>query len=381
MKPDTYFADPRRSTSDDIIKFNSLVNKETSILDVLGAVSTVTAILDRNRQIVYANESFMKLVGIDSLEPILGNRPGEAVSCVHSHEMVAGCGTSEGCTYCGAVGSILDCMQTEKKSVRDARLITRMDGQTTNWDLRVTTSPIKLQGINFYIFSVEDISDEKRRQSLERIFFHDILNSAGNINGLISLLKESSNPDEEKELIELSEESSRDLVEEIINHRQLRAAENGDLVVNPENIIPGVILKMSVDRISKNELSKGRKIVINDDSGGISLFTDKLLLQRILINMLKNAIEATDEGGIVRAYVSSVPDGIRFAVNNSHVMPDDIKLQVFQRSFSTKGTGRGIGTYSIRLLTESYLKGKAGFSSTEKEGTTFWIDLPFKVKS
>jgi sensor histidine kinase regulating citrate/malate metabolism len=56
-------------------------------------------------------------------------------------------------------------------------------------------------------------------------------------------------------------------------------------------------------------------------------------------------------------------------------MPPEIQLQVFQRSCSTKGDGRGTGTYSIRLLS-SYLLGAASFSSTPEEGTTFHVTLP-----
>jgi signal transduction histidine kinase len=57
-------------------------------------------------------------------------------------------------------------------------------------------------------------------------------------------------------------------------------------------------------------------------------------------------------------------------------MPKEVQMQIFQRSFSTKGKGRGIGTYSIKLLTETYLGGKVSFRSEERHGTTFRIDLP-----
>jgi sensor histidine kinase regulating citrate/malate metabolism len=56
-------------------------------------------------------------------------------------------------------------------------------------------------------------------------------------------------------------------------------------------------------------------------------------------------------------------------------MPDAVKLQVFKRSFSTKGEGRGLGTYSIKLFTENYLGGAAELTSNEVEGTTFWVKL------
>jgi sensor histidine kinase regulating citrate/malate metabolism len=56
-------------------------------------------------------------------------------------------------------------------------------------------------------------------------------------------------------------------------------------------------------------------------------------------------------------------------------MPEEVKMQLFQRSFSTKGEGRGIGTYSIRLLTENYLNGKVSFISNKTDGTVFSVEL------
>ncbi len=48
---------------------------------------------------------------------------------------------------------------------------------------------------------------------------------------------------------------------------------------------------------------------------------------------------------------------------------------MFNRTFSTKGEGRGIGTYSIKLLTENYLKGTVSFVSNESKGTVFSIKV------
>jgi len=60
-------------------------------------------------------------------------------------------------------------------------------------------------------------------------------------------------------------------------------------------------------------------------------------------------------------------------------MHEDVQLQLFQRSFSTKsGTGRGVGSYSVKLLTEKYLRGTVTFSSSEAQGTTFTVRLPAK---
>jgi len=49
---------------------------------------------------------------------------------------------------------------------------------------------------------------------------------------------------------------------------------------------------------------------------------------------------------------------------------------LFQRSFSSKGSGRGLGTYSMKLFGEKYLDGEVSFESDRIKGTTFTISLP-----
>jgi sensor histidine kinase regulating citrate/malate metabolism len=63
-------------------------------------------------------------------------------------------------------------------------------------------------------------------------------------------------------------------------------------------------------------------------------------------------------------------------VHNPGHIPKAIQAQIFQHSFSTKGHNRGLGTYSIKLLTERYLKGEVGFSSNEVSGTMFYAAIP-----
>jgi signal transduction histidine kinase len=375
MEIKTHFAPAEKSSSLDIILANKLLAAEASLLDILGAVSGITAILDENRQIVYANEDFLEVLGIRSLEPILGKRPGEAIAYINSGENEYGCGTTKACSACGAVNAILESQRTGQKSVRETRITTEADAKLKSWDLRVTSSPVKIRDRIFYVFTLQDISDEKRRQNLEKVFFHDILNSAGGLTGLLRLLKDSVDPGKEREIIDLSEQASSELLELIMSQRQIRAAENGDLVINNEQVSSIEILKSAVRNISHHDVAHNKRILIVDHSADANIYTDRILLKRVLINMLKNALEATDNEGTVVAEVENQPDLIRFRVKNESVMPKETQLQMFQRSFTTKGTGRGIGTYSIKLITENYLKGKAGFISTETDKTIFYVDI------
>ena len=111
-------------------------------------------------------------------------------------------------------------------------------------------------------------------------------------------------------------------------------------------------------------------------SGPSLITTDKLLLRRVLGNLVKNALEASVEGEEIRLGFQNNGSAI-FRVHNERAMPEEVRLQVFRRSFSTKSPiGRGIGTYSAKLITERYLGGSLSFSSSEEQGTTFAVTLP-----
>jgi signal transduction histidine kinase len=63
-------------------------------------------------------------------------------------------------------------------------------------------------------------------------------------------------------------------------------------------------------------------------------------------------------------------------VHNPGTIPREAQLQIFQRSFSTKGGGRGLGTYSMKLLTERFLGGAIRFESSPLQGTRFIARYP-----
>ena len=92
--------------------------------------------------------------------------------------------------------------------------------------------------------------------------------------------------------------------------------------------------------------------------------------------MIKNSLEAIEKNGTVTVGTNFVHGYVRFWVKNEGVIPGHLQMQIFQRSFSTKGKDRGLGTYSMKLIGEQYLKGKVGFTSRPEEGTIFYIDLP-----
>jgi len=375
MEEKTQFAPAIRSSIEKALAEHDLIASQKLFTEIFGAIAGICAVVNKNRQIVYANSPFLEFLGIKSLEPVLGKRTGEVISCVHSTEGPSGCGTSLACNYCGAVKAIFESQATNHKSVREASISTLVDGQQKSWDLKITSTPVMLASQEFYVLSLQDISYEKRLAALERIFFHDLLDIASGLYGLLSILKNGTDPEEARDLIDKSAEVSSDIIEEIMMYRQLRAAENGDIQIKTEQLNSIEFLRSVIGLISSHEAGRNKLIMVAESSYNTMFTTDRILLQRIIINLLKNALEATVFEGIVLSGVENRGDKIRFWIRNEGVIPYDIQMQIFKRSFSTKGKGRGIGTYSVRLLAENYLKGKTGFVSNERDGTIFFVDL------
>jgi signal transduction histidine kinase len=372
----TMFAPAEREPDEKILtQYRRFLQNDFS-WQLLDTVPDIFLILNDKRQIVFTNRALPELLGYQEREDVLGMRLGEAVNCVHATEMPGGCGTSEFCKNCGAVRAILSSLRGEE--LIDECRILRENGQAL--DLRVWATPLLVDGERFSTFAIQDISHEKRRRVLERAFFHDLLNIAGGLRGFVELLRESP-PDEVAETREWIYAISQHLIEEINTQKQLAAAENNDLSVRPAPVQSLSFLREVVEAYRNHDVAEGRTIVIDPLAQDVWFVSDVRLLRRVIGNMLKNALEAVAPGETVALSCRNDAEGVHFTVHNPGFIPRDVQLQIFQRSFSTKGNGRGIGTYSMKLLSEGYLKGEVGFTTSPEEGTVFWARYPALLKA
>ncbi len=75
-----------------------------------------------------------------------GLRLGEVLNCIHSDKMEAGCGTSENCTYCGAVNATLQSQDLNEVVVEECRISAINDEESISLDLRITANPFDFKG-------------------------------------------------------------------------------------------------------------------------------------------------------------------------------------------------------------------------------------------
>lgn len=372
---DTFFAPDGRAAYDQLRAQSLAVQRADFVTTLLNAMPVPAMILNERRQIVAVNNRLLQTFGIKEATSLIGRRPGEALGCVHFSNGPDGCGTAPNCSVCGAARTILDSMESGCQVSGECRVMLSDHGGMA-LELEATASPLYLSDKRFTVFALKDISAEKRKQVMEHTFFHDIINTAGGIHGLACLLveEEDMSLDRDKEYKGLMMTLSGNLIEEIAHQRRLVAAEQGEYIPQREEVDLNELLREVCELYGHHMRVQGRNIQF-EPSESCRICTDPPVLRRIVGNMVLNAMEAIAIGGIVRISYRCSPELLRIEVSNPGEIPPDIQLNVFKRSFSSKAaTGRGIGTYSMKLFGERYLGGTVGFTCADGR-TTFFIEL------
>ena len=364
----------KRATRDEFMASIKIVADHPLLQTVIDSFGSYLMVLNSQRQIVATNRWLLNKLGCESPEKSIGLRPGEALGCVNVADTPCGCGTGKSCTVCGAVLAIVACQQTGKQYRGECTISTARDGKEEELEFEIVATPLPINGEELTVVSLREIKNRKNKERLERIFFHDLMNTISGIYGWSKALMDSSEPGD-REIPKRIFELTKKLKMEIEYHSFLFKAEKGDLSIRIENV--GVTESLSEIETffhkhpaaeSKNLEIAGKDIVIK---------TDRSILDRILINMIINAFEATPPGGKIRLWWNVNNESITFSVWSAAIIPTDTALRIFQRSFSTKAEqGRGLGTFSMKLLGEKYLGGKVSFDSRENEGTVFSLTLP-----
>jgi signal transduction histidine kinase len=373
---DTHFASPERIPPEELLLAIESASENPIIDGLLETVSGLLAVLNEHRQIMAVNPALMEALGIENAREVLGLRPGEALQCSHAHDMPGGCGTSKFCSTCGAAIAIVTSLSHDQTIERTCALEVRRNEKTFDLFLRVRSCPITFDGQRLLLLFLQDITKHQHWASLERVFFHDISNVLTGLVSTTELLVLKSGQ-EARPLANSAHQLVMRLMQEV-KIQQL-------LTQDGSNKYQPLLQSISVRQIYTDlrhafhchPTARGRMLIFSNELLDLALKTDIGLLMRVLSNMMLNALEASDPGDEVRVWAEQSEANIVFCVWNSQVIEPEIAKRIFQRNFSTKSEiGRGLGTYSMKLLGENFMHGTVHFTSTEADGTIFRLSLP-----
>ena len=344
---------------------------------LLMSVDGTLAILDDNRQIVAVNQTFLDTVGLLDVSELLGLRPGEALSCIHAHKEPAGCGTSRACSSCGAVNAILAAQRENVPAERTCVLQIRAGSTTGDLVLRVRACPLVVEGERFILLFCQDVSRAQRLANLERVFLHDINNILQGLRVTSEMLAVETDLGESRTMGRHTGKLVQHLAREVELQRSLLSDDSGRLSVIRDHV-PLAHVQAELGRLfSFHPAARDRQLAIDRDCWNTWIRTDIWVLVRILSNLVLNALEATPPGDRVEVRTTENEDHVTFTVWNRTAIPPEFQPRIFQRNFSSKAdSGRGLGTYSAKLLGETLLEARVTFESTVESGTAFHVRLP-----
>jgi len=371
---DTYFAPPGRSTPDELDRQVWITSNSPVVAALLHSVSGMLAILNDKRQVLAVNDTLLRELGFDDAGQALGLRPGEALECVHARDEPAGCGTTKFCSTCGAAIAMVTSLASDAPAERICALSARRNGRHVDTCLLVRAAPLQIDHERLLLLFLRDITRQWQRAALERVFLHDIGNMLSGLTTAASLL---SAGDVDPEVVALVRSSALRLGREVALQRSLLKTDNDMYELAPERTTAERILGDLQRLFAAHPVASGKTLAFNLPPYDVPMHVDVSLLLRVLANMVTNAFEASGAGDRVQVAVEQAHGRVSFSVWNRQPIDERVALRIFQRNFTTKeGEGRGLGTYSMKLIGERYLGGEVTFSSTPQRGTVFTVSIP-----
>lgn len=262
-------------------------------------------------------------------------------------------------------------------------------------NLSVEATEFKLQNEYFKLISLQNIRSELDEKELEawqkliRVTTHEIMNSVTPIISLTELINtliedESGN---QKPLEDIHPEDIEDI------RQGLHTIENRSkgllrfvnayrsIYKQPKPNFQKVVVQDLLQRLVtlfKNEWPQ-RNIQFNIEVPPYEMVmtADPQLLEQVLINLLKNAMQSVDgqSDGEVRLIVFRTAENrtIIQVQDNGEGIPEELKEQVFIPFFTTKEKGSGVGLSLSRQIMRLH-KGRIWFNELER-GVVFNIEV------
>ena len=376
----TFYAPAQRLEREALDPVISAVAVDPIIRALLNTVSGMLAVLNEHRQILALNDGFLKLLGIADAGSALGLRPGEALQCIYRETNQSGCGTSTYCATCGMAIAMVSCLaENEPKEKECALTVGLDDGSTRDLFLKVRACPIAVNDRRMILLFIQDITHQQQWEALGHVFFHDLSNIIYGLVGSSEILLEEAT-DSNRDIVERIHRLSLRLSREVLMQKHLTQMADADYQPLVQSITVGQIFHELQIAFATHPAARDRRVDFADAHREITIKSDFFLVVRVLTNMIVNALEATDRGKAINVWATPEHGRITFYVWNHQVIAPEVIDRVFQRNISTKAySGRGLGTYSIKLFGETFLNGKVDFTSGEPEGTTFRLQLPLSI--
>ena len=221
---------------------------------------------------------------------------------------------------------------------------------------------------------------ERRRQQNEqeswtkliRVLTHEIMNTVSPIASLSDALSHYIDiPEERREIdvkagLETISTSSKDLIKFVESYRELAG------VAKPikKGLMVDDLVRKVIDLTHEQCAAVGASCSYKAESEDILIYADESQISRILINLIKNAVQAGAKHVSITASIDSSEQTIIKVANDGAPITPEAQEQIFIPFFTTKRDGSGIGLSLSRQIMRAH-NGMLDLTRSDNECTEF----------
>jgi len=221
---------------------------------------------------------------------------------------------------------------------------------------------------------------ERRRQQYEqdswtkliRVLTHEIMNTVSPIASLSEAMKrDAERPEQEREMdlksgLDTIASSSKDLIRFVESYRELAGVAKPVLKALMLNSLVSKVIELT----SEQCLTNGAKCSYHPQTDDILIYADESQISRILINLIKNAVQAGAKNITIRAGIDSNDRTLVYVANDGAPISPESQEQIFIPFFTTKQDGSGIGLSLSRQIMRAH-NGTLDLVRSDEHGTEF----------
>lgn len=136
------------------------------------------------------------------------------------------------------------------------------------------------------------------------------------------------------------------------------------------------VIQSALDVAKYYKRMKGKTVVTHFEASPAQVRVVRDRLQQVFLNLILNALDATEEGGELTIATRSEDGGVRIDVaDNGSGIPSAMQQQLFEAYATTKETGTGLGLFVCRSLMQE-ARGRIALVESEPGRTVFRVDVP-----